>query len=426
MTANRLTVLTSVSELYATKRIRRDRKTGRVIKTNYGNETHFQIKQVELSGFSHLCKCLDTLTRRPFSFVIRGEPLPHTDLNHTRRVNHANPDKGYPAAFTEGPRHWFAIDLDRIKRPVAIDPVTDPEGTIEYLIGLLPPELHDASCWWQFTCCQNLPGYEDTLSARLWFWSHDPLDGAALTRWARAANKAASFRLIDDSLYRVVQVHYVAAPIFEDGMRDPLPVRHGVRIGLDKTVALVIPAPDPVDPENYAAGGFIGIGVDGFLAQIGGADGFRKPVVAAIASYFATNGADASPGPIKAKVCEAINGADPEGRSAADIVRYCSDKHLDDIIAWVRAHERGKPVSARPSPAELCTAVPIGDERPKALQTILRHLLIQRYLDPHLAVALVQCFNEVRCSPPLPSEQVTAIAHAVATGEIKKAEQRRG
>ena len=34
---------------------------------------------------------------------------------------------------------------DKVKKPVAIDPVTDPEGAIEYLIGLLPPELQDAS-----------------------------------------------------------------------------------------------------------------------------------------------------------------------------------------------------------------------------------------------------------------------------------------
>jgi len=43
-----------------------------------------------------------------------------------------------------------------------------------------------------------------------------------------------------------------------------------------------------------------------------------------------------------------------------------------------------------------------------------------------LAVALAHCFNEVRCSPPLPSQQVTAIADAVAISEIEKAEQRHG
>ena len=131
MTAARLTVLTSTSELYMTKRVRRHRKTGKIVKTPYANETYFRVTQIELRGFEHLCRCLDVLTSRSFSFVIRGEPLPDTDLNHTRRVSHANAEKGYLAAFIEAARLWFAVDLDKVKCPVAIDPVTDPEGAIE-------------------------------------------------------------------------------------------------------------------------------------------------------------------------------------------------------------------------------------------------------------------------------------------------------
>ena len=93
--AGRLTVLTSVSKLYATKRIRQHRKTGKLIKTGYGHETHFRVSQIEVTGFGHLCRCLDALTQRPFSLVIRGEPLPETDLNNTRRVSHADAEKGY-------------------------------------------------------------------------------------------------------------------------------------------------------------------------------------------------------------------------------------------------------------------------------------------------------------------------------------------
>jgi len=424
MTASRLTVLASASELYATKRIRQHRKTGRVIKTGYGQEKHFRVRQIEITGFGHLCQCLDTLTNRPFAFVIRGEPLPETDVNRTRRLAHQDEETGDKAAFAEATRHWFAVDIDKVKRPVTIDPVTDPEAAIEYLIGLLPPELHDAAGWWQFTCSQNLPGCEDTLSVRLWFWSRDPLDDAALKRWGLSANKAAGFKLVDCSIYTPVQPHYTAHPIFEDGMRDPLPRRHGVRVGLDEAVLLVIPDPSPDDP--YVTGGYVGLGVEHYLAAIGGEDGFRKPMVAAIASYYAANGAAADPGPIKARVREAIERADPGNRGADDIRRYCSDKHLNEIVAWARAHERVKPISARPTPAELCTAVPIGDERARAVHAVLQQLLRQRHLDPPLAVALAGCFNEARCNPPLPSEQVTTIAHAVATNEIKKAEQRRG
>jgi hypothetical protein len=420
--ASRLTMLRSISGMYATKRIRRDRKTGKLVKTPYGHETHFQVKQVEFSGFDHLCKCLDTLTQRPFAFVIRGEPLPDADLTKTRRLLYPDPETGDPASFAVAARSWFAVDIDKVGKPVAIDPVVDPDDAIEHLIGLLPPELHDASCWWQFTCSQSLPGCEDTLSARLWFWLLDPLDDASLTRWSLSANKAFGGRLIDPSLYRAVQPHYVADPIFEDGMGDPLPRRHGIRVGLDKAVSLLIPEPSAEDP--YVEGeGYVGLGIEGHLAEIGGDLGFRAPMVSAIAAYFTANGAEANPEPIKARVREAISRANPGERSADDIARYCSDRHLHDIIGWVRARERASP---RPATAQtpgeflrsLSSSVPVGGERIKAVRAIAQHLLRQRYLNPHLAVSLVDAFNQVHCTPPLPSEQVRAIAAALARREI--------
>jgi hypothetical protein len=419
--AERLTVLFSISNLYATKRIRQDRKTGKVIKTPYGCETHFRVHQVDLRGFDHLCKCLDTLTERPCAFVIRGEPLPDIDRDKTRRLFHPDPATGEVATFASAVRSWFAVDIDKVKKPVAIDPVTDPEGAIEHLVGLLPPELHDASCWWQFTCSQSLPGCEDTLSARLWFWLLDPLDDAALTRWANCANKVG--KIVDASLYRAVQPHYIADPTFEERLRDPLPRRHGVRIGLDNAVSLLIPEPAAGDP--YVGGeGYVGIGIAGHLAEIGGERGFRAPMVSAIAAYFAANGAEANPEPIKARVREAIASADPGGRTAAEIDRYCSDRHLNDIIAWVRARERTRPPPEAPvqTPAEflkaLGSSVPIGNERVKATRAIAQHLLRQRFLNPHLAVSLVESWNQVHCTPPLPAEQIRAIAAALADREI--------
>jgi len=418
MNAARLIALSSISRLYATKRIRYDHKRGKIVTTPYGRETHFGVQHVDLGGFDHLCRCLDTLSQRPFAFVIRGEPLPDADLNNTRRLLHNDPETGDPATFATAARRWFAADIDKVKKPVAIDPVTDPEAAIEYLIGLLPPELHDASCWWQFTCSQSLPGYEDTLSARLWFWSLDRLDDAALTRWALAANKSSSTtRLIDPSIYRAVQPHYIASAIFE-GMSDPLPRRHGIRVGLDKAVSLVIP--QPATNDEYVDGAdYVGLGVEGHLAEIGSERGFRAPVVSAIAAYFTANGADANPAPIKARVRKAIVCADPGERSAADIARYCSDRHLNDIIGWVRARERASPrLATQQTPNEflqsLGTSVPIGSERPRAVSAIARHLLRQRFLNAPLAKSLVEAWNAVHCTPPLPPEQIEIIINAIA------------
>jgi hypothetical protein len=410
--------------MFATKRIRRDRKTGKTIKTPYGCETYFRVKHAELSGFDHLCRCLDTLTERPHAFVIRGEPLPDTDLSKARRLLYPDLDTGEAATFAPAARNWFGIDIDKVKKPVTIDPATDPEGAIEHLIGLLPHELHDASCWWQFTCSQSLPGSEDSLSARLWFWSHDPLDDASLTRWALAANKLSGSRVIDPSLYRAVQPHYVAAPIFEN-LIDPLPRRHGVRVGLDTAISLLIPEASAQDPYVVGAG-YVGLGVAGHVAEIGGERGFRGPMLSAIAAYFSGN-PEADPEPIKARVREAINRADPGGRSAADIDRYCADRHLNDIVGWVRLRERANPRSPAPlqTPGEflqsLGNSVPVGSERVKTIRALLRHLLRQRYLSPQLAVSLVDCFNQTRCTPPLPVEQIRTIAALLAAQEIKRA-----
>jgi hypothetical protein len=428
VTAGAITVLFSISRMYATKRIRLHRKTGRVIKTPYGLEKYFKMKQVELTGFRHLCKCLDALTRQPLAFVIRGEPLPGIDHEKTRRLFHPDPETSDAATFAEAPRRWFAVDVDKVKCPPATVPATDPEAAIEHVLGLLPPELHDASCWWQFTCSQSLPGHEDTLSARLWFWSLEPLDDASLTRWALNANKGFgrdNGKLTDDSIYRPVQPHYIAAPIFEDGMRDPLPRRHGVRAGLDKAVSLLIPEPSVDDP--YLGGdGYVGLGIEGHLSEIGGERGFRGPMVSAIAAYFTANGADADPGPIKARVREAIDRADPGGRTEAELARYRSDRHLNDVVGWIRARERTKPKPAAPpqSPAEFLEAignsVPIGYERIKATRAIAQHLLRQRYLSPLLAVSLVEAWNETHCAPPLPRDQVHAIVGAIAESQTKR------
>jgi hypothetical protein len=421
--AGQLTVLFSTSNVYATKRIRQHRKTGRVIKTGYGCETHFRVKQVDLNGFDHLCKCLDRLTQCPFAFVIRGEPLPGTDFKKTRRLFHPDPATGEVATFAEAQRNWFAVDIDKVKKPVAIDPVADPEGAIEYLIGLLPPELQDASCWWQFTCSQSLPDSGETLSARLWFWLYESQNDAALTRWAASANK--SCKIVDLSIYRVVQPHYVADPIFEDGMRDPLPRRHGIRVGLDKAVSLLIPEPSADDP-YIGGGGYVGLGIEGHLAEIGGDRGFRAPMVSAIAAYFTANGAEAGPEPIKARIREAIDLADPGGRAEAELARYCSDRHLNDIVGWIRAREGANPRPAiSQTPGEflhsLANSVPVGAERIKAIRAIAQHLLRQRYLNPHLAVSLVDAFNQVHCTPPLSAEQVRTITAAIANREIKAA-----
>jgi hypothetical protein len=341
VTADLLTILKTEGGL-ATKQIRPEPKTGKLIVTGYGRARYFSVREQPIADLVSLSAVLTGLTRAALCFVIRGAPLPGIDRARCRRLRYPDPATGDAATFTDASRHWFAIDLDKLARPVTVDPLADPVDAIEYLIGLLPPELYDASCWWQWTSSQGLPGHTETLSARLWFWSIDSISDAELTRWSRAANQRAGFRLIDPCLYRAVQPHYIASPIFA-GMRDPLPMRHGMRQGLDDAVTLVIPAPERAF--HYANGGgfAVGRGVASYLEEIGGERGFRAPILSAVASYFAINGADAERDTIKKLIRDAINAAPAGGRSEAELERYRSDRHLDEMLQWCARHEEAKP-----------------------------------------------------------------------------------
>jgi putative DNA primase/helicase len=89
--------------------------------------------------------------------------------------------------------------------------------------------------------------------------------------------------------------------------------------------------------------------VAGHLADIGGAKGFHSPINAALAAYIAANGATADADPIKGRIREHVDSAQPGPRTEQDIARYKSDRYLDGIIHWLRDREKSKP-SPQPDP----------------------------------------------------------------------------
>jgi hypothetical protein len=249
-----LSLLISVNKKHAGKQFSLQ-KGGRIRNRAYGLETHFRVDDVAVDGIQALARALERISRHPFGFVVRGALLPGFDPAKTLRRAIAKKTTGEPATFAPRARLWFLADVDEIPCPAAIDPKSDPEGTVEYVLGLLPPELHDAWCWWQFSSSQSVFS-DETLSLHLWFWSETPIDDAALTRWALAANSAAGCKLLDPAVYRTVQPHYLAVPEFVAPVRDPLPRRCGLRQGLDETVSLFIPPPHPKRPAELGNTGY--------------------------------------------------------------------------------------------------------------------------------------------------------------------------
>ena len=341
----------------ATKRFYLGRN-GAVSKTNYANAKWFAVETTPVAGIADLAALLARLEHATDRFIVRGSLLPDAKPARCRRLVHPDPRTGDAATFAPEARPWALIDMDGIEAPAACDPTIDPEDGIEHLIGLLPPEFHDATCWWQWSSSQGFKG--DTLSAHLWFWLDRPIADTDLRRWAETFNHAHG-KMIDPALFNAVQPHYTAGPIF-DGVPDPLSRRSGLREGLDDAVALVLPGPKPVPARvNAAAMGHAGIGFEGFVTMIGSEAGFRRPVTSAIASWIAINGTDADTETLKHRLRAAIHDADPGPRSQADIERYASDRWLDGIIGWVVARESEVPTPQPVEPYYGATPLPVAE-----------------------------------------------------------------
>ena len=316
-----LTVLRALGNKVATKRIYRT-KTGDVKVLGYDRAYEFCVTARPINCFADLVGVLSELRCDPFAFVIRGAPRPDINWRCTKR--RLRPRGSEPATFDPAARRVLPVDIDHLAAPAATDPAIDPGGAVEYVIGKLPTELHDAECYYQFTSSQSLPGHEDALSLRLWFWLAIAYSDEELKRWAAVANAAE--RIIDPAIYNAIQPIYTATPIFEAGLIDPLPRRAGVRRGLDEEAVLIIPPADPKRPELASGEGWApGRGVQAYLAEIGGGQGFREPIRSAVASFIAIHGSKADAEPLKTAIRAAIDGAETGGRPREVIDRYKSE-----------------------------------------------------------------------------------------------------
>jgi hypothetical protein len=230
--------------------------------------------------------------------------------------------------------------MDGIDQGLAEDPAVDPEDAVEHLIGLLPDEFAEASCWWQFSSSQGFEPGE--LSARLWFILDRAVADEDLRRWANTVNQAAGRKLVDPALYNPTQPHYIAAPILE-GIDDPLRRRSGFRHGLSGEVELVIPEPVPIAAGGEGLGLKPARGFESYLAGIGGEHGFNNAIFRAICSYVGSHGVDGTdPIALRERLREAILAAPPGDRSRAEIERYASARYLDGEIRRVLARKATK------------------------------------------------------------------------------------
>jgi hypothetical protein len=334
--------------------------TGQVVKRDWPDVARYHAEAVEVCDLRELLRLLRGLERDARACVIRGEPVPGTDLTETRRKKVEN-----GGAFADVRRAYIMLDLDGVKLPVGTSVIDDPRDAARIVVDLIAahvPELDGVSAVVQFSSSAGLAEMAEAelaaglpqrwdgvvkpdggIGAHVWYWLDKPVNGAELDRWAAAANARIGHRFIDPATLRTVQPHYTAGPVFDTGLRDPLAGRRTLLIeGEAEAATLDIP---PVQQRRAYQPGEArqdGRGYGGWLNAIGGLEGFHDPINRAIAAFIATNWPNPDTDALKAALAERILTADPGDRSPSQIERYASDAGLEARIAWTMGQERAK------------------------------------------------------------------------------------
>lgn len=280
--ADTVTVLRAVDGAVLTKRIRRALDDELLI-AGYDNGFHSAVSEAPVAGLLDLGSLLASLECLSDRCIIRGRPLPGINRKRCRRLLYPVLDddgREIDPTFEAVPRHVLAVDFDDLPTPVwnaddlarrraaidrdraehgvpapkgeedgedidlagdddpaPIDPVADWALVVRAAVSTLPAEFQNASAWWQMTSSAGLkPG----IRLRLWFWCDRPVTDQECKRWLAGSP-------VDLALYSPVQIHYIAAPIFDDPADDPVPLRSGWWWRHQNTVAVPeLPEPEPM------------------------------------------------------------------------------------------------------------------------------------------------------------------------------------
>lgn len=275
----------------------------------------FDLDLRPVADIHRLAGLLARLEPDPLAFVIRGVPKPGIGQGaRVRRKKKPDVRTGQEPHFTDAEAGLSWVMLDKVPAPASIDPINDPEEAVLWLVGLLPAEFQDVTFYWQASASAGM-GDGRTLSAHVWFWLGRNVTDAELTAWSEGHDLP-----VDVSLFRTVQPHWTAAPIFED-VRDPLPRRSGLWCGLEDAVDFppveVRPRRSCTNGEAAGAGLRLGEarGFEAKLALLGDRDGYGRPgfhrvLLSATSSHAATHGrARTDVAALRARIREAIEAA---------------------------------------------------------------------------------------------------------------------
>jgi putative DNA primase/helicase len=204
----------------------------------YGSGMEYRPDWLDVRSLDDIEAALWRLSTDVHSCVIRGELRDEARrLSVVNRCQHVQADGRRPHWDHARPgRRWVAFDIDKM-------PSVPPEVLDEpYLAGLaeqaremLPEPFASTGCVYKLSSSAGLDGWQ-TASMHLWFWLDRPVFDLSWRAWAEGVK-------VDSSLFKSVQPHYTADPVFEAGA-DPL---RGFRIGRLPGIADVVEVPDGLD-----------------------------------------------------------------------------------------------------------------------------------------------------------------------------------
>ena len=266
--------------------------------------------------------------------LLRGEPAAFVPPGSLAR-------RRLEETILDRPTELIVYDIDNLPVPAGLDPVADPLEAALYAAGRLPDEHRDRA---SPSPSRRAPGFvPDRLKVKLFFQATEPVEGETARAYQKGVNEAAGLKLLDPCVTVATQPIYVAAPVCEPPLRDPLGRhRFGFWRGLEDRVTLDL---GRCAAGTAAAGGALGAGWRRHLDAIGGEAGFREPIVRAVCAAVAEAGGlpedlDALAG----EVAAAVLAADPGGRDRRTIERYASAAHTRDIALWA-ARQQGRQVA---------------------------------------------------------------------------------
>jgi hypothetical protein len=300
----------------------------------YQHQSVFKYDHADATDIGALFEVLIEESEDPNVFIIRGALREHVDpdgkVYRRKDINKHGDD----AHFEECPRRWVMIDIDKLPLD-GIDLINDPEGTVKRAIKKFLPECYqNVSFLWQLSSSAGVGDDNGLLSIHIWFVLDRPVGHDELKAFHELKAPA-----VDRSTFRTVQVHYIAAPISEDGISDHLPKRIGL-VELDKDEVSFPELPPEAIASAYRTIGKGPTGtVHGFenkLKRLGdgdGLDGFHGPLRDAAASYvYGKFPQEIDCDRLKARFRGAMERSPKRPDREHDLDRYTSDAYLNDII----------------------------------------------------------------------------------------------